>query len=102
MLAASGDTGAYSDANVAFHSAIYAGAHNAPVAEFALNLRRRVGPFRRAQFQVAGRLTRSNQEHDAVVRAILSGDAAGAHAAMLHHVSLVEDAFETFAATTAA
>jgi DNA-binding GntR family transcriptional regulator len=101
-LAASGDLEGYSDANVAFHSAIYAGAHNAPVAEFALNLRRRVGPFRRAQFQVEGRLTRSNQEHDAVVRAILSGDAAGAHTAMLHHVSLVEDAFETFAASSAA
>ena len=41
---------------------------------------------------------RSNQEHDAVVRAILAGDAAGAHAAMLHHVGLVEDAFEAFAA----
>ena len=101
-LAATGDPDAYSDANVAFHSAIYAGAHNAPIAEFALGLRRRVGPFRRAQFQVEGRLRRSNQEHDAVVRAILSGDAAGAHAAMLHHVSLVEDAFETFAATNAA
>lgn len=101
-LAAAGDLEAYSDANVAFHSAIYAGAHNAPIAEFALGLRRRVGPFRRAQFQVEGRLLRSNHEHDAVVRAILSGDAAGAHAAMLHHVSLVEDAFETFAATNAA
>jgi DNA-binding GntR family transcriptional regulator len=98
VLARDGDTAAYSDANVAFHSAIYAGAHNAPMAEFALGLRRRVGPFRRAQFQVAGRLTRSSQEHDAVVRAIVSGDAAGAHAAMLHHVSLVEDAFEVFAA----
>ena len=43
---------------------------------------------------------RSNQEHDAVVRAILSGDATGAHKAMLHHVSLVEDAFETFSATS--
>jgi DNA-binding GntR family transcriptional regulator len=101
-LAAAGDPDAYSNANVAFHSAIYAGAHNAPIAEFALGLRRRVGPFRRAQFQVEGRLLRSTQEHDAVVRAILSGDAAGAHAAMLHHVSLVEDAFEAFAATNAA
>ena len=101
-LAGAGDPAAYSDANVAFHSAIYAGAHNAPLAEFALGLRRRVGPFRRAQFQVAGRLTRSNHEHGAVVRAILSGDAAGAHAAMLHHVSLVEDAYEAFSATSAA
>ena len=60
----------------------------------AMGLRRRVGPFRRAQFRVEGRLTRSNQEHDAVVRAILAGDATAAHAAMLHHVSLVEDAYE--------
>lgn len=101
-LATTGDIGAYSDANVDFHSAIYAGAHNAPLAEFALTLRRRVGPFRRVQFQIEGRLARSNQEHDAVVRAIVSGDVAGAHAAMLHHVSLVEDAFETFSAINAA
>jgi DNA-binding FadR family transcriptional regulator len=33
-----------------------------------------------------------------VVRAILAGDPSHAHAAMLHHVSLVEDAFEAFAA----
>ncbi len=98
VLATDGDMAAYSDANVAFHSAIYAGAHNEPVSEFARSLRRRVGPFRRAQFQVAGRLTRSNQEHDAVVRAILAGDSEGAHKAMLHHVSLVEIAFEDFAA----
>jgi DNA-binding GntR family transcriptional regulator len=101
-LAAAGDREAYSDANVAFHSAIYAGAHNAPIAEYALALRRRVGPFRRAQFQVEGRLQRSSQEHDAVVRAIVVGDAAGAHAAMLHHVGLVEDAFELFASVNAA
>jgi DNA-binding GntR family transcriptional regulator len=101
-LAAAGNTDAYSDANVAFHSAIYAGSHNAPLAEYALGLRRRVGPFRRAQFQVEGRLMRSHREHDAVVHAILSGDAVAAHAAMLHHVSLVEDAFEAFSASNTA
>ncbi len=101
-LARAGETDAYSDSNVAFHLAIYAGAHNEPIGEFARSLRRRVAPFRRAQFRVEGRLLRSNQEHDAVVRAILSGDAGGAHAAMLHHVSLVEDAFEAFAAVSAA
>jgi DNA-binding GntR family transcriptional regulator len=101
-LAAGGNQDAYSNANVAFHSTIYAGAHNASLAEFAMGLRRRVGPFRRAQFRMEGRLTRSNQEHDAVVRAILAGDAPAAHAAMLHHVSLVEDAFEAFAAINAA
>ena len=97
-LSARGDPEAYSDANVAFHLAIYAGAHNEPIADYTRGLRRRVGPFRRAQFQVEGRLTRSTEEHGAVVKAILGGDPAGAHAAMLHHVSLVEDAFEAFAA----
>jgi len=100
-LAAAGDPEAYSDANVAFHSAIYSGAHNAPLADYAMSLRRRVGPFRRAQFRMQGRLLRSNEEHGAVVRAILTGDAAGAHAAMLHHVSLVEDAYEAFSAIKA-
>jgi DNA-binding GntR family transcriptional regulator len=101
-LAAAGDPDAYSDANVAFHTAIYTGSHNAPLAEFTVGLRRRVGPFRRAQFRLEGRLLRSVEEHDAVVRAILSGDAAAAHAAMLHHVSLVEDAFEAFSSVNAA
>jgi len=97
-LSAKADPEAYSDANVAFHLAIYAGAHNEPIADYTRGLRRRVGPFRRAQFQVEGRLTRSTEEHGAVVMAILAGDARGAHAAMLHHVGLVEDAFEAFAA----
>ena len=47
-LANAGNPDAYSDANVAFHLAIYAGAHNEPLAEFARSLRRRVAPFRRA------------------------------------------------------
>jgi len=96
-LADTGDQDAYSDANVAFHSAIYAGCHNGPLADYAMGPRRRVGPFRRAQFRMEGRLKRSNEEHGAVVRAIVAGDAAAAHAAMLHHVSLVEDAYEAFA-----
>ena len=101
-LAAAGGPEAYSDANVAFHSAIYAGAHNAPLADYAMSLRRRVGPFRRAQFRMEGRPRRSNEEHGAVVQAILAGDAAGAHAAMLHQVSLVEDAYEAFSAVSSA
>ena len=66
-LAEAGDPEAYSDANVAFHSAIYAGTHNAPIADYTLGLRRRVGPFRRAQFQVEGRLLRSTQDRKSVV-----------------------------------
>ncbi len=94
------DTDGYADANQALHLTLYAGAHNPVIADFTAGLRRRLAPFRRAQFRTEGRLPRSHAEHGAVVQAILSGDAGAAHAAMLHHVSLVEDAFDAF--TTAA
>src|SRR6202046_4813263 len=95
-LVRSGDPDAYADANQTFHLTLYAGAHNNVLADFTAALRRRLAPFRRAQFRTLGRLPRSYAEHESVVRAILTGDAAGAHAAMLHHVSLVENAFEEF------
>jgi DNA-binding GntR family transcriptional regulator len=96
------DHGKYAEANVAFHSAIYTGSHNSVIAEIAFGLRRRLSPYRRAQFRSPGRLPRSHAEHDTVVKAVLRADAAAAHAAMLHHVSLVEDAVEKLTASTRA
>jgi DNA-binding GntR family transcriptional regulator len=87
------DRDAYAAANVGFHEQIYVGAHNEILADIATGLRRRVAPFRRAQFRTEGRLSRSHAEHAAVVKAILACDAATAHAAMFHHMSLVEDSF---------
>jgi DNA-binding GntR family transcriptional regulator len=92
-LVPSRDRDAYTAANVIFHTQIYSGAHNAILTEFASGLRRRLAPFRRAQFRTAGRTSRSHAEHGAVVKAIMACDAAAAHAAMFHHMSLVEDAF---------
>jgi DNA-binding GntR family transcriptional regulator len=89
----------YAEANIAFHSAIYAGTHNSLLIEIATSLRRRLSPFRRAQFRAPGRLALSHAEHDAVVKAILRGDAAEAHCAMLRHVNLVENAYEQVSAT---
>lgn len=100
-LAADGDRESYITANQEFHALLYAGAHNTVVEEIALSLRRRLTPFRRAQFQAGGRLTRSHAEHGAVVRAVLARDAAGANAAMLIHMSIVEDVFETVDAAPA-
>jgi DNA-binding GntR family transcriptional regulator len=96
-LVTAGDPDAYADANQTFHLTIYAGAHNATVAGFTAGLRRRLSPFRRAQFRVAGRIGKSWNEHDAVVRGIIAGDASAAHAAMLAHVDLVEDTYDEFA-----
>ena len=85
---------AYVEANRNFHACIYAGSHNKVLSDFATALRQRLEPFRSAQFGTVGRVPRSHSEHDQVVRAILSGDAEAAHAAMLHHVSLIEEALE--------
>lgn len=86
-------------ANDRFHGLIYAGAHNSFLAEATSALRRRLTQYRRAQFRTAGRLKRSHAEHDEVVKAVISGDPAGAHAAMLHHVGLVEASYEKLLAT---
>ena len=91
---AAADGESYAEANIGFHGAIYAGAHNAVLAEIATRLRRRLLPYRRAQFRAPGRLRLSHAEHEDVMAAILRGNAAEAHAAMLHHVTLVEEAFE--------
>jgi DNA-binding GntR family transcriptional regulator len=87
----------FAAANLTLHTQIYLGAHNAIIADFATGLRRRLAPFRRAQFRTKGRLPRSHEEHKKVVEAILAGDAAAAHTAMFHHMSLVEESFERLA-----
>jgi DNA-binding GntR family transcriptional regulator len=93
------DASGFADDNHLLHTMIYAGAHNKVVEEIAVALRRRLSPFRRAQFQLEGRPQHSFTEHDAVVSAIIKGDAATAHAAMLHHVTLVEQSYEELAQT---
>jgi len=100
-IVARGDREAYANANIGFHIQIYAGSHNEVIAEFARALRRRLAPFRRAQFRTDGRIARSHVEHGAVVKAILSCDVAGAHAAMFHHMSLVEDSLGQLGASRA-
>lgn len=96
------DTEGFATANLAFHTMIYGGSHNEILSEFASTLRRRLAPFRRAQFRTAGRLPRSHAEHGHVVTAIMTGNAAQAHATMFDHMSLVEDSFERLAAAAAA
>ena len=65
------DRDAYAAANIRFHTQIYQGAHNEILSDFATGLRRRLAPFRRAQFRTEGRISRSHAEHAAVVKAIV-------------------------------
>ena len=89
-----GDALAYVEANDAFHSAVYEGAHNAYLCEITRSTRARVQPFRRAQFGARGRLGKSHAEHALIVDAIMRGDRTGAEAAMRSHISIVESAYQ--------
>lgn len=92
-----GDISLYYDLNIKFHETIYALSHNSFLAEVTIGARNRVAPFRRAQFQSMGRLIRSVEEHEAVVAAILAGDADKAAAAMRDHLGYVRTSVDKIA-----
>ena len=96
-LIQTGDPQRYHEVNERFHHAIYLGSHNAYLAEVTLTTRRRLAPFRRAQFRTAGRLALSYEEHARVVSAIQRGDRAGAGTAMRDHIGIVHFAYEHYA-----
>ncbi|QFR32479.1 GntR family transcriptional regulator [Ancylobacter sp. TS-1] len=94
-----GDFTAYREANEQFHTSIYAGSHNDYLIEMTVGTRRRLSPFRRAQFRALGRLALSHTEHDRVTTAILRGDRDAAANAMRSHIAIVHDAYEQYAQT---
>ena len=91
-LVRAGDHVGYEAFNADFHALIYSGAHNGAFGDVIRAMRRRVAPFRRAQFQLAGRLARSYAEHGRVVAAIVAGDPDAAMREMRDHLLLVSDA----------
>lgn len=96
-LVRSGDTERYHAANAGFHAALRHGSRNAVLAETTASLRNRFVPLSRAQFRGPGRLAQSYAEHDAIVRAILRGDAGQAYSAALQHGSNIRHAFMNYA-----
>lgn len=87
----------YRTINEQFHAGIYAGSYNAYLVELTTQTRKRLSPFRRAQFLLPGRLARSYVEHEEILTAILQADASGAAAAMRRHILVVEHNYERFA-----
>jgi DNA-binding GntR family transcriptional regulator len=86
----------YAVHNIDFHSRLYSGAHSPHIEEIVNLTRSRLAPFRRAQFRISGRLGKSWNEHDAIVAAILKGDAKKAESAARAHVEIVSDASSEF------
>ncbi|MCW6509079.1 GntR family transcriptional regulator [Lichenifustis flavocetrariae] len=96
-LVQNGDREAYIEANDRFHSAIYAGAHNACLSDLTRGIRQRVAPFRRAQFDKPERLAKSHAEHGRVVHAIQRANGAMAYMEMRAHIVVVRTAAEDVA-----
>ncbi|EKE77312.1 GntR family transcriptional regulator [Oceanibaculum indicum] len=86
----------YSAFNMQFHGLIYEGCHSGYLADLVSSTRSRLAPFRRAQFHVLGRLRKSWDEHEAIVTAILRGDAETAALAARSHVIVVSAASAGF------
>jgi DNA-binding GntR family transcriptional regulator len=91
----------YEQFNVGFHSRLYEGSHNSYLRDQLYATRARLAPFRRAQFNLLGRLSSSWREHDIVVRAVLRGDGEGAAQAMRAHVLTVSVASAEYVAAQA-
>ncbi|WP_106477898.1 GntR family transcriptional regulator [Phytohalomonas tamaricis] len=87
---------AYTDFNDDFHSRLYEGSRSAYLIELTRATRARLQPFRHTQFQVSHRPERSFIEHEAIVDAIVAGDAVGAAEAARRHVLSVGTVSQTF------
>lgn len=87
--------------NELFHHLIYAGSHNAFLAEQAKALYRRLSPYRRLQLRVRGRLGASFDEHDAVVQAIMNGEGERTAELLRKHVTIQGQRFADLVASLA-
>ncbi|WP_375169632.1 GntR family transcriptional regulator [Marinobacter sp.] len=88
-LVRDGTSDDYDRFNQTFHSLIFESARSAQLQQLAETTRTRLAPFRRAQFRLNNRLSKSWEEHDAIVRAILAGEADDVARLMRAHVQTV-------------
>jgi len=93
-----GDSDGYYAANVTFHEAIYSGCHNRFLAEQTRTLRNRLAPYRRLQLRRVDRVAESFAEHEAVLAAILDGEAEQADRLLQSHVTVQSGSFADFVA----
>jgi len=87
------DADAYYYDNEIFHAAIYAASHNGFLKEQCEALHRRLRPYRRLQLRLRNRMRTSFEEHDRIVKAILSGNSVDAAAALRMHIAIQGERF---------
>ncbi|WP_417671399.1 GntR family transcriptional regulator [Roseibium sp.] len=76
----------YEKANTRFHTAIFEGTHNDELIAVAHGLRLKLAPFRKSQLKITARMRKSNEEHTAIVTAILDRNAKQTEKALRRHL----------------
>ncbi|MZR31751.1 GntR family transcriptional regulator [Sneathiella litorea] len=85
--------------NLRLHDLLYKASHNSFLEKQVCELRRRLSPHRRLQVRIPGRILASSNEHGALVKAVIDGDAALAEKLTRNHVAIQGERFTDFLAT---
>lgn len=93
------DYGLYYSENEKFHQIIYHGAANSYLERQALQLQKRLKPYRKMQLRFRGRLNQSMAEHLQIVTALQKGNAEEAAIALRAHVAVQGEKFHQMMAT---
>lgn len=80
-----GNLEGYLEANAEFHRLILDGTHNGALSRLAADVRERLSPYRQYHPQDKERLRTASEAHDAIVNAILAGQAEQAYLSMRAH-----------------
>lgn len=87
------------EANNEFHDIIFIAARSQFLLDEARSLRRRVNPYRHYLTYQPGRMQKSVAEHEAIIRAIESGNGEEAHCVMRVHVNMLAEEASDFITT---
>lgn len=93
--------GLFHEADIAFHRSVMAAAENRVLSRLTEPIQRALLVTRRQFVHPESRLEHGVAEHARIVRAIADGDAAGARAAMLEHLTTVESIVRHYEQITA-
>ena len=90
---AAGDSDAYYRENETFHQILYKASGNGFLQSQALQLQKRLQPFRRLQLRVRGRIRQSLDEHRQILKAVEDGNGEAAGALLRQHVTVQGEKF---------
>jgi DNA-binding GntR family transcriptional regulator len=94
----SGDEDEYARLGEQFHRLILEASHNAVLIEIAGRLAARLVPYRRLQLRVPGQFEANQRDHEALLAALVAGDAERACELMRNHAAIQGDILANYIA----